>query len=197
MELYIKGFPNINVINTTKGGAHIEGTSFIELKDIIDKDLSKKVVKNNWLEGNETNYDKEYLKFQSEKMDKAYERALKLINEYYDVLSTIEKLINNQNFDQAERMYVKLDKVFGKIEKNDFFKTFILPMNRVYYKLLADSIDSLNEARNPIEKGRRILSGYRGFMRMCKRDVDRVEEVYGEMRETILHYEGWYIWEQI
>jgi len=45
-------------------------------------------------------------------MDKAYERALKLINEYYDVLSTIEKLINNQNFDQAERMYVKLDKVF-------------------------------------------------------------------------------------
>ena len=190
MELYIKGFPNINVINTTKGGAHIEGTSFIELKDIIDKDLNKKVVEKNWLEGNKTNYDKEHLKSQSEKMDKAYERALKLINEYYDVLSTIEKLINNQNFDQAERMYVKLDKVFGKIEKNDFFKTFILPMNRVYYKLLADSIDSLNEARNPIEKGRRILSGYRGFMRMCKRDVDRVEEVYGEMRETILHYEG-------
>lgn len=185
MELYIKGFPNINVINTTKGGAHIEGTSFIELKDIIDKDLNKKVVEKNWLEGNKTNYDKEHLKSQSEKMDKAYERALKLINEYYDVLSTIEKLINNQNFDQAERMYVKLDKVFGKIEKNDFFKTFILPMNRVYYKLLADSIDSLNEARNPIEKGRRILSGYRGFMRMCKRDVDRVEEVYGEMREAI------------
>ncbi len=52
-------------------------------------------------------------------------------------------------------MYVKLDKVFSKIEKNDFFKTFILPMNRVYYKLLADSIDSLNEARNPIEKGKK------------------------------------------
>ena len=43
MELYINGFPNINVINTTKGGAHIEGTSFIELKDIIDTDLNKKV----------------------------------------------------------------------------------------------------------------------------------------------------------
>lgn len=188
MELYINGFPNINVINTTKGGAHIEGTSFIELKDIIDKDLNTKVVEKNWLEGNKTNYDKEHLKSQSEKMDKAYERALKLIDEYYDILSTIEKLINNQNFNQAEKMYVKLDKVFGKIEKNDFFKTFILPMNRVYYKLLADSIDSLNEARNPIEKGRRILSGYRGFMRMCKRDVDRVEEVYGEMRETISEF---------
>jgi len=36
-------------------------------------------------------------------------------------------------------------------------------MNRVYYKLLADSIDSLNEARNPIEKGYRILNSYRGI----------------------------------
>jgi len=28
MELYIKGFPNINVINTTKGGAHTRGYKF-------------------------------------------------------------------------------------------------------------------------------------------------------------------------
>ena len=37
MELYINSFPNINVINTTKGGAHIEGTSFLDLKILLKR----------------------------------------------------------------------------------------------------------------------------------------------------------------
>ncbi len=76
MEYYIKTLPNIKVINTTKGGAHIEGTSFMELKRVIDEYLKEKVVEDDWLEGNKTQYDKEYLKIQSEKMDRAYKRAL-------------------------------------------------------------------------------------------------------------------------
>ncbi len=33
-----------------------------------------------------------------------------------------------------------------------FFKVFILPMNRVQYELLANSIDSLNEEKDPVKK---------------------------------------------
>ncbi|MCF6463980.1 motility associated factor glycosyltransferase family protein [Clostridium sp. Cult1] len=186
MEYYIKALPNIEVINTTKGGAHIEGTSFRELTSVMDKYLKEKVVEDSWLEGNKTQYDKEYLKTRSEKMDRAYEKAFKLIDEYYDIINTIEKLIKNQNFNQAEKTYVKLDKALRKIERNDYFQTFILPMNRVHYKLLADSIDSLNEEKNPMEKGRRIVESFRKFMDLCKWDMEGIEEVYNEMKDTIL-----------
>lgn len=188
MEYYIKALSNIEVINTTKGGAHIEGTSFIELASVMDKYLKEKVVDDSWLEGNKTQYDKEYLRIQSDKMDRAYKRAFKLIDEYYNILNTIEKLIKNQNFNQAEKTYVKLDKVLRKIERNDYFQTFILPMNRVHYKLLADSIDSLNEEKNPTEKGRRIVESFRKFMDLCKSDMEGIEEVYCEMRENINKY---------
>ncbi|CCQ94651.1 conserved hypothetical protein [[Clostridium] ultunense Esp] len=186
MEYYIKALSNIEVINTTKGGAHIEGTSFRELTSVMDKYLKEKVVEDSWLEGNKTQYDKEYLKTRSEKMDRAYEKAFKLIDEYYDIINTIEKLIKNQNFNQAEKTYVKLDKALRKIERNDYFQTFILPMNRVHYKLLADSIDSLNEEKNPMEKGRRIVESFRKFMDLCKWDMEGIEEVYNEMKDTIL-----------
>lgn len=186
MEYYIKALSNIEVINTTKGGAHIEGTSFRELTSVMDKYLKEKVVEDSWLEGNKTQYDKEYLKTRSEKMDRAYEKAFKLIDEYYDIINTIEKLIKNQNFNQAEKTYVKLDKALRKIERNDYFQTFILPMNRVHYKLLADSIDSLNEEKNPMEKGRRIVESFRRFMDLCKWDMEGIEEVYNEMKDTIL-----------
>lgn len=186
MEYYIKALSNIEVINTTKGGAHIEGTSFRELTSVMDKYLKEKVVEDSWLEGNKTQYDKEYLKTRSEKMDRAYEKAFKLIDEYYDIINTIEKLIKNQNFNQAEKTYVKLDKALRKIERNDYFQTFILPMNRVHYKLLADSIDSLNEEKNPMEKGRRIVESFRKFMDLCKSDMEGIEEVYNEMKDMIL-----------
>ena len=189
MEYYIKTLPNIKVINTTKGGAHIEGTSFMELKRVIDEYLKETVVEKDWLEGNKTQYDKEYLRLQSEKMDRAYKRAYKLMDEYYDILNTIERLIRNQNFNQVEKTYVKLDKALRKIERNDFFITFVLPMNRVHYKVLAGRIYDLNEIKNPIEKGMKIVDSFKKFMDVCKIDVDRIKEVYDEMKEGILGYE--------
>ncbi|NLY76510.1 MAG: motility associated factor glycosyltransferase family protein [Tissierellia bacterium] len=188
MEMYIKALPNMKVINTTRDGAHIEGTSFMELNKVIDKYLTEQVVEENWLEGNKTMYDKEYLKAQSEKMDRAYNRAFKLMDEYYNILDKIEKLIEKENFNKAEKMYIELDKALRKVEKNDFFTTFILPMKRVQYKLLADSIDSLNEEKNLAEKGRRIVNSFRNFMDLCKKDMFNLKEVYEEVNETIRKY---------
>ena len=186
MELYIKRFPNLEVINTTKGGANIEGTTFMELEEVMDKYLKEKVVLDNWLEGNKTNYDREYLKSQLEKMDKAYDETKKLVKDYYSALDKILMLVKNKNFNQAEKMYVKLDEVTTKIENNDFFKTFILPMNRVNYKILANSIDSLNAEKNPLTKGLRIVDSFRNFIDLCNRDIEMIEPIYEEMKEEII-----------
>ncbi|WP_077369569.1 motility associated factor glycosyltransferase family protein [Anaerosalibacter sp. Marseille-P3206] len=185
MELYIKGFPNINVINTTKGGAHIEGTSFMEFEEVMNSYLKEKVVEDNWLEGNKTNYDRDYVKSQTENMDRALKRAKKLIGEYHDILDKIERLINNRNFNEVEKKYTELDKVFGKLERNKFFITFILPMNRVQYKILANSIDNLNAEKNSTVKGRRIVDSFRGFIELCNRDINMIEPIYEEMKDEI------------
>ena len=188
IELYIKELPNINVINTTKGGAHIEGTKFIELKEIMDKNLKEKVVVENWLEGNKTNYDKKYLKLKLEKMDKAYADVLKINKDYYNVIYTIDKLIVNGNFSQAEKMYSKLDKEFKNIENNDYYKTFILPMNRVEYKILADSIDRLNIEKDPYKKGREIIKSFGRFINVCAKEIEKLKLIYDEMKIKIDEY---------
>lgn len=188
MEFYIKILSNIKVINTTKGGAYIEGTNFIELNEVIGEYLKEKVVEDNWLGGNNTNYDEEYIKFQSEKMNRAYKRAFRLMDEYYDILDKIEKLIDKEKFNKAEKMYIELDKALRKIERNDFFKVFVLPTNRVQYKMLADSIDSLNDEKNPTEKGRRIIVSFKSFMDLCKKCVEEIEEPYKEMDTNIKEF---------
>ncbi|WP_313757472.1 6-hydroxymethylpterin diphosphokinase MptE-like protein [Tissierella sp.] len=188
IEHYIKQLPNIKVINTTKGGAHVEGADFIELKEVIDNCLKEKIVEDNWLDGNKTIYDKEYLDFKSKNMDKAYSRVSKINKEYKDILNKIERAINNRNFSQAEKLYIKLDKELIKIENNDYYKTFILPMNRVQYKILVDSIDILNYIRDPYEKGRKIVESFRNFIDICTEDMQMIEPIYKEMKEVISNY---------
>lgn len=191
IESYIKQLPNINVINTTKGGAKIKGTEFIELKDVIENDLKEKIVHEdslNELEKNKTNYDKEYMASQAKNMDKAYWSALKINKEYRAILNKIEKAINNRNYTQAQKLYSNLDKELKKIENNDFYKTFILHMNRVQYKILADSIENLNAEKNPQEQGKRIIKSFKNFIDICTDSIEMIEPIYAEMKENILLY---------
>lgn len=188
MEHYIKEFSDINVINTTKKGAKIEGTKFVELGKIIEKDLKERILEENWLEGNKTNYNRENLSIQNKKMNREYKKALKLIDEYYKMLKRIEKLINNRNFNQAEKAYIELDEILSKVENNEFFTVFILPMNRVHYELLVNRIDSFNEEKNPITKGNNIVKGFKSFIDSCNSCVKNIEEVYGEVVEVIDEY---------
>jgi len=191
IESYIKQFPDINVVNTTKGGAKIEGTEFKELKDIIESSLREKVVDEgglNRLKKDKTRYDKKYMLSQAKNMDKSYQSALKINKEYRTVLNKIEKAINNRNYTQAQKLYIKLDKELKRIENNDFYKTFILPMNRVQYKILADSIENLNAEKNPREQGERIIKSFRNFADICTNDIEMIEPIYDEMKESINEY---------
>lgn len=191
IESYINQFPDIKVINTTKGGAKIEGTEFIELREIMKKISNEKIVDENGLnglEGDKTNYDKEYMVSQSANMDKSYQNALNINKGYRATVDKIEKAINNRNYSQAQKLYLKLDKELRKIENNDFYKTFILPMNRVQYKILADSIESLNEERNPYVQGKKIIKSFSDFIDICTNDIEMIKPIYDEMKDSISIY---------
>lgn len=188
LEAFIKSYPNLSIINTTKGGAKIEGTKFMEFKEVINKELNKKIVETNWLTEDKTLYDLDYLMKKSKGMDKAYDSALKLNREYMGTLDKIDLLINNKNYKQAEKKYRELDDLLRKIENNNFYKVFILPMNRVHYKILADSIDSLNMERDLYQKGKKIVEKFRAFINICIKDIEKIEPIYEEMKKIIETY---------
>lgn len=190
MESYIKLLPDINVANTTKGGANIEGTEFKELIEVMETSLKEKIVDEDWLVSNKTCYDKEHLESRIKRMDRALDNALKINKEYKLILTRIQKMINNRNYTQAEKLYTRLDKELRKIENNDFYKTFILPMNRVQYKILADSIDSLNVIGDPYEKGHKIIECFNTFIDVCISDINIIQEIYKDFNYSIISYKG-------
>lgn len=153
MEGYIKNF-NITVINTTKGGAHIEGTKFISM-DVVIKDILQK--KN--VQGNEFNglmefdiYDKENLTLKMLQMNIEYSRYKKLLIEIKEKVVTMNDLINAMNIKQVRITYNKFNDAITKLENNDFFKVIVMPMNRVEYTMLTNNVGAIRNEKNELKK---------------------------------------------
>jgi len=188
MESYIKQLNNLTVINTTKGGAAIEGAPFEELEKVMQKYLNKKVAKEDFLESWNMHYDPERLKEKVDKMNIHKEEALALIKEYYNLLDKMESLLKNNNFKELQNMYNLLNITIDKIEDNPFFNTFILQMNRLYHQLLSEEIKILAEEKNIRKKNEKLINEYRVFMDRCKNDIDLFTGTYDELTESILDY---------
>lgn len=188
MELYISQMEKGRVINTTKGGARIKGAEFRELKSVIDQELKEAVVRDDWLEGNKTNYSPETIQTKSEAMDQALAESYKWIREYKMILDKMYDLIKNRNFNQLDFMYSKLNTSIRALEANDFFTTFILQINRVQHQLFANTVKTLEEEKDLYKKHLGLLHAYKNFADKCRQDIKRIKPVYEEMKEAIYSF---------
>ncbi|MBC7087082.1 MAG: motility associated factor glycosyltransferase family protein [Tissierellales bacterium] len=188
MELYIKQLKNLTVINTTKGGADIEGAPFMELEKVMNKYLNVKLVKDKFLENWDFHYDKSNLKDKSNRMDIYKNEAETIMKEYYTLLDKMENLLINNNTKELQNMYNLLNLTIDKIEENPYFNTFILQMNRLYHQLLSEEIKILSEEKNLRKKNEKLIKEYRIFMDRCKSDFELITPIYEELKENILEY---------
>lgn len=188
LESYIGKMDKGRVINTTKGGAKINGTEFRELREIVDSDLRSKVVLRDWLKGGNTNYKKEIIEERVKAMDAALEESYKWIKEYRSNMTKMHNLIRNRNFNQLNKMYKKLDISIKSLETNSFFSTFILPINRVEHGLLADAVKASRYEKDLYKRNTKLLNEYRVFIEKCSIDIDKIKPVYERMKEEIKKY---------
>lgn len=186
MELYIACMEKGRVINTTKGGAKIQGTEFKILKEMIDNDLNERVVIDNWLDGNKTNYNREKLREKVKLMDMELEDSYRWIKEYNTSLSKMFELVKNRNFNQLDIMYNKLDISITALEANMFFTTFILQMNRVQHRLLAEAVKISRLEKDIYKKHMNLLNSYKGFIEKCSVDIELIKPLYLEMKNQII-----------
>lgn len=194
IEYYISLFKDkgIEFINTTKNGAKIEGTEFMNLDELIENVLIKGnkdiLLVEDIAEKDKNNYNLDSLKNNREKMGMEFNNIEKIIRDYHDVLEKIDRLTNNGNFKQLENMYAKQDEQLRKLENNDFYKTFILPMNRVQYKFLVDNIDNLNSIKNPLLKGKKVYREFKVFILGCEQTKNSIKEMYLDMDKDIIDF---------
>lgn len=144
LEHHIKSMDGIEVINTTRGGADIEGTTYRTLDELMKSGvLTEKVVDTEWYQIPVTDYDRDYLKKRFARFHSDYLQLSDQLQDVNNHLEEIRVLREARNAPQIERSWPKLDRSFNRVKKNVFYKQVIHPMNRVTYNLYFEKLPTV------------------------------------------------------
>lgn len=154
MEQYIDAFHNIEIVNTTKGGAKIKGTTFVPLEELIKNRLKDRIVDKNWYiyENRIPNFDKQKNMFLKEMSDFTF--AFKRVQQ---ILEEIDKWIREKNINKIEGCFQEFDKRFSGFINNNFNLIVIKPTNRIKFEKLQNDIHQLNKNQNILQKGKGLI----------------------------------------
>ncbi|WP_158233195.1 motility associated factor glycosyltransferase family protein [Sporosarcina sp. P7] len=183
LEGYINQLPAKSVINTTKAGAHIQGTLFMEMSKLI-KQLSHSVINENWFE-KESHYNYFYSKQQTSKMNMQKNALKKEFVESTAVLRQLYKQVKYQNKKEIEKSFSQLDYVMSKIHQNQYFIAFIQPMVRVHHEKLKEEAMAVRYERNLLAKGEKTANIFGGYLIDCQSHLQVIESYVDEMHDEI------------
>lgn len=188
MEAYLRNYQDIEVINTTKYGAHIEGTRFQSLSELMQERLLDRVVEDNWLEPGDCSYDVEHLMQQSRIMEDAFANIRQLLDKCKQDLDNINNLANSNDEKRINDSYEQFNFSMDQLRNNPFFATFITPMNRVELELLILAVPGISAERDPILKAQLMEKEFRPFLLSCERDIDSISPLFQAMNQSLQRF---------
>ncbi|WP_080843994.1 motility associated factor glycosyltransferase family protein [Cytobacillus gottheilii] len=186
MQQYIEQNKQIEFINTTNGGAKIEGAPYQQLEDVVKKRLQNKVVSKETFSNNATDSFLKYVTDKVRKMQKSMRDYVKLIIEIYDQLDALEELVTTNSLTKIQSVYVKFDKKINNLLENEFYKVYVRPITRVQFELLEKSIQKVKNEENSKIKAMQIKNLFEAYLDICK-------QTYNDLAPTIKNYVHKYI----
>lgn len=182
LEMYIQSSTDVEIINTTKDGAHIEGTTFIPLSKVISAKLSDKVVDFNWYDVSNV-YNLDYIENQVRIMNRYQHDCERAITSSINELKEIDKLVKSHLFNRLEISYNKFDRHFDELKKNQFYQALIEPMVRVQYQRLTEKNKLIQFEKKPIKKGVEVVNSFGKFLLECRLHTQFVLPYFKDLSE--------------
>jgi hypothetical protein len=186
MEAMISLIPS-QVINTTKGGAKIAGTQFMELSEIISNDFGEtRVVDPAWYMGEPTSYDFTHMKQQIVKVNASKEQFTEILERIFKMLKKINQLSSHREINKLSSLFVRFDGLMNTILNNEYFQVFIQPMIRVQFEILGKSTKLISNETDVLKKATLVIEKFGKFIYECKAAEVKCELLYQSIVTTTL-----------
>lgn len=185
LEMYVRMYRSLTVINSTRGGARITGCTYKQLDEVVMEMLQNPVVEEAWLPGAANDYDIGYLKLQYNEMHLALASMGELIKAVKDILDRIDRKARSNKFRTMNTAYAALDDVFKQLTKNSFFRTFLLQTNQVANQVLMRVTHKINEEIDPNKKAMMTVAEFEEFIFGCENDMYMIMPVFNRLNEVI------------
>ncbi len=185
IENYLRHYQDVNVINTTKNGAHIEGTKFLPLDEVMRQYLLFPVVEEDCWRLASRDYDLDYLFEQNNSMNIACAQVTQLLEKCKLDLDNIVLLAPSGDAVNIEESYNRFNLSMENLRKNLFFANLITPMSRVELEFLLLAIPEISQERNPLRKAQMMEEHFRPYLAICEQDIQTVIPLYQDLNQKL------------
>ncbi len=185
MEQVIAEMPNIPVINSTKGGAKIQGAVYEHLSDVIQNKLKTSIVNKDWFQGERTIHDKRYMDTQKSEMMTQHENLDKLVIHIVKNIKKLEAAAATFNVKKTSEIIDQIAKQNGELYTNLYYKVYLEPMVKVQYDIFQKSLVEINQIKNVIQKARAIIKTFGAFILDCQHVMRDNEQFFQLMMKHI------------
>ncbi len=169
MEKYISENPQIPVVNTTRGGAAIAGTTFKPLVELLETDLTETIVNIDWGKQGEPLIKSE----QTMKRLKQIQKDLDLYPKQNDALfkhfHTIEQSIDRLKEHQVQKQLEKTDQLMRKLTSNTIYALVIRSITRNLYNKLQSEVEVMRIAQPTKEKLVNVINLFAPYLNICRK----------------------------
>lgn len=163
MELYISTLPNINIVNTTIGGAKIANAPFQSLESIIKQDLKDRVVPSNWWEQLE-HHGRKANQAKLQYLEKGSLAFPELINKMLEALTKLEANRKSTDIKKIDAILKEFYAHFEVFKKNYFVNTLIMPVIQYYESKFYSDLNICNKMPVLSEKLYASVQVYRQYL---------------------------------
>ncbi|MFB1049907.1 motility associated factor glycosyltransferase family protein [Paraliobacillus sp. JSM ZJ581] len=146
LEHYISIAKNVTVYNTSKGGAKINGATFIPLEQVINDYLRDNSTETEWFCKN-NNYKDELVYKKTINLYNSKDQLNLLLTEMQRLIVECKEFTHTQ-LQSIEKKLVKFDKLLKKVKNNKYFRTVISPMVRFQTEQLAKQSKKIKAETN-------------------------------------------------
>ncbi|CAI8998754.1 DUF115 domain-containing protein [Brevibacillus sp. IT-7CA2] len=190
LEELIQKIARTDIINTTKGGAQIEGTVFLPLEELITTHLtSRNVVNSNWLnsivENDNCNYDISHFKQVIKELIVSQDELIKIIRRFAELLEDMNSFITTRNDKQLEVCLNKFDKMFDRLQANKLNLRIIQPMNHLEFQLILKMFDEIRSNPDAKSKSRRVVDQFGNYLISCQADTALIKRLLEKIHEEV------------
>lgn len=184
LEMYIKLSMDyddgLHFVNTTKGGALIENAEYKPLEQIINEGFFSKVNAGKIFK-KENTYDLKAIHQNLRKL-KYYESQIeKEVEASFEQLRSIKKAFDLKRVSQIDSLFGRYDRAFSKVEKNEYYATFIKSMLRIQFDYVVEQIDDIKYEKDILKKAEVIILTFNAYLNYILQAYQFIKEYFEKM----------------
>ena len=188
MEAFIQEHPEVKVINTTKGGAKIDGADFIPIENLILNEMRLSTVDPKWYLKDYPEYDFGYANSQYQRLALSRNEMETRIQRMLELIKAMVKLMKQHNEEQLVVKMEQFDKELKRILKNDYYMVILRMMERVNLEIIAKKLNEIKYENDIYQKSKRVIEHFGKLFVHFKKDMEFIDPIFIAIGKVIHSY---------